>query len=184
MFRYNLDNSVELFISNCFQSLQSKQNTDLNLNSRRRMLTVSMALIHILINSPNRIKFPVPPFNSIFLCCSDPNACGLHDPDSSKLHGVFRCKIQVQKLLSWTLMRFIGVFCVRVIKKTYLGYLVGWDRFIWSTYNLSEKALGVFPTVRYGYCDAENLVRRKMERKFMKENCAMAERKPFDKSLV
>ena len=98
--RYNLDNSVELFISNCFQSLQSKQNTDLNLNSRRRMLTVYMALIHILNKSPNRIKFPVPPFNSIFLCCSDPNACGLHDSDSTKLHRVFRCKIQVQELLS------------------------------------------------------------------------------------
>ena len=42
----------------------------------------------------------------------------------------------------------------------------------------------MLPTVRYGYCDAENVVRRKMERKFMKENCAKAERKPFDKSLV
>ena len=42
----------------------------------------------------------------------------------------------------------------------------------------------MLPTVRSGYCDEENLVRRKMERKFMKENCAKAERKQLDKNLV
>ena len=42
----------------------------------------------------------------------------------------------------------------------------------------SEKALEVLPTVRF--CDAENLVRHKMERKFMKENCAKTARKQFD----
>lgn len=55
---------------------------------------------------------------------------------------------------------------------------------LFETPYLREKALGVLPTVRYGYCDAENLVRHKMERKFMKENCVKAERKLFDKSLV
>lgn len=44
--RYNLGNSVDLFISNYFQSLQSKQNTDLN--------------------RAGEIEFPVPPIVSYF----------------------------------------------------------------------------------------------------------------------
>ena len=52
------------------------------------MLTVYIALIHILINGPNRIEFPVPPFNSTFLRCSDPNARGLNDADPPKTCGV------------------------------------------------------------------------------------------------
>ena len=80
------------------------------------MLTVYMALIHILINSPNRIKFPVPPFNSIFLCCSDPNACGLHDPDSPKLHGVF----SLQNLGSKTAFLNIDAICRCILRESYL----------------------------------------------------------------
>ena len=80
-------------------------------------------------------------------------------------------------------MRFIGAFCVRLLKRPILGTLWG-EIVLFEAPYLSEKALGVLPTVRYGYCDAENLVRRKMERKFKKENCAKAGRKQFDKSLV
>lgn len=58
------------------------------------MLTVYMALINILINGPNRIEFPVPPFNSIFLCCSAQTLAVYMTRRG--LHGVFRCKIQVQ----------------------------------------------------------------------------------------